>query len=136
MVCRPLSRTERRLHERVRQLLPPDEELRAAAVISSGPAPGTEAWGAALAGLPGLFWVQRRRKYFTLALTDQGVVRFRNSSARKPAQLLYRYEPSDVRVVTGSWGDQWVELVGERYGVEGIWGNELAKIRRLSNEDQ
>lgn len=136
MVSRPLSRAERRLHERVRQLLPSDEGVCAAAVISSGPAPGAEAWGAALAGLAGLFWVQRRRRYFTLALTDRGVVRFRNSSVRKPAQLLYRYEPRDVRVVTGSWGDQWVELAGERYGVEGIWGNELAKIRRFSYEDQ
>ena len=105
-------------------------------MISSGPAPGAEAWGAALAGLAGLFWVQRRRKYFTLVLTDRGVVRFRNSSVRKPAQLLHRYELRDVRVVTGSWGDQWVELEGVRYGVEGIWGNELAKIRRFSYEDQ
>jgi MYXO-CTERM domain-containing protein len=95
MVSRPLSRTERRLHERVRQLLPPDEELRAAAVISSGAALGTEAWGAALAGLAGFFLVQRRRRFFTLALTDRGVVHFRNSSLRKPAQLLYRYEPGD-----------------------------------------
>ena len=134
MVSRPLSRTERRLHERVRQLLPPDEELRAAGVISTGPAPGTEAWGAALAGLPGLFLVQRRRKYFTLALTDRGMVRFRNSSARKPAQLLYRYELADVQVKTGSWGDQWVELAGQRFGFEEIWGNELAKIQRSLRE--
>ena len=105
-------------------------------MISTGPAPGTEAWGAALAGLAGLFLVLRRRRSFTLALTDRGVVRFRNSSARKPAQLLYRYELGDVQVKTGSWGDQWVELAGQRYGVEGIWGNELAKIQRSLHEGQ
>jgi MYXO-CTERM domain-containing protein len=136
MVSRPLSPTERRLHEQVRQLLPPDEELRAAVVISSGPAPGTEGWGAALAGLLGLFLVQRRRKYSTLAVTDCGVVRFRNSSARKPAVPLHRYEVGDPRVVSGTWGDSWVELAGTRYGVEGVWANELAKIRRFSNEEQ
>jgi len=132
MVSRPLSTTERRLHERVRRLLPAGEDLRAAAVISTGPAPGVEGLGAAFAGLAGLFLVQRRRKYFTLALTDQGLVRFRNSSLRKPAALLYRYELADLQVFTGTWGDSWVELAGQRYGFEAIWGNELAKMRRSS----
>ena len=135
MVSRPLSPTERRLHERVQGLLPPGEELRAAIVVSSGPRPGAEGI-AAVAGVVGMLLMRGRRRYFTLAVTDRGVVRFRNSSLRKPADILDRHDLRDLQAMKGKWGEQSVALAGHDYGIEGVWGNELAKIRRLQTEDQ
>ena len=135
MASRPLSPTERRLHERVRALLPPGEDLRAAIVVSIGSRPGAEGL-AAMAGIVGMLLMRGRRRYFTLAVTDRGVVRFRNRSLRKPAEILDRHELRDLQAMTGKWGEQSVQLAGHDYGIEGIWGNELAKIGRLRTRDQ
>lgn len=86
-MVRKLSRLERRLHARVRELLPDGEEVRAAIAVFTGPRPGFEGIGA-IAGLLGVFFVHRRRTYFTVATTDRGVVHFRNSRKRRPAQVV------------------------------------------------
>jgi len=125
--------TERRLHDRLTRLLPAGEELRAALVIFTGPRPGSEGL-AMMAGMIGMWFVQRRRTFFTLAVTDRGVVRFRNKGPRRPSQLLDRFELNQLRPDIGKGIELALELDGKRFWMEGIWSGELRKIRRLVDE--
>lgn len=132
-MVRKLSRLERRLHERVGDLLPGGEEVRAAIAVFTGPRPGTEGIGV-IAGLLGVLFVHRRRTYFTVAITDRGVVHFRNSGTRRPAQVIGRYELDKLRPVMAKWGEIWIELDGHQYWVEGGSGGELGQMRRLLHQ--
>lgn len=121
---------ERRLYERIRPLLPNDEEIKAAIVVFTGPGPG---WGALgpFIGVVGALLVFRGRKFFTIAITNRGVVQFKNSSGRKPAELIARLDLTDLGPLNDTDGDPWVELAGRRYWMEGMWSIELMKMRRL-----
>jgi hypothetical protein len=125
-----LSRAERRLHERLKELLPDDEELRAAIIVWTGSKPGAEGIGMMLAGLLGILLSRKNRSYFTVAVTDRGVVQFRNRRERHPARLVGRYELDELRSVTAKWGEVSIELAGERYWPE-LGGGELGRLQRL-----
>src|SRR5690349_16844993 len=82
----PLGGTERRLQERVQQLLGEGERVRAAVVAFSGPRAGIEALLAPLLGLLSMF-VNVARTMTTVAVTDRGVVLFDTRGLRRPIRV-------------------------------------------------
>lgn len=110
--------------------MPADEELRAAIIVWTGSRPGADGVGMMVAGLFGMLLSRQARSYSTVAVTDRGVLRFRNRGVRRPTQLVARYELDEVRSVTAKWGEVSIELAGERYWSE-LGGGELGRLQRL-----
>lgn len=127
----PLPSFERRLQERVRALIPDDEIVLAAVVVISGPRPGIEGL---LAPIVGAFAsiLNVGRKFSTIAVTDRGVLRFENSSLRQPATLVQRFDGVGALGPFNDEGDQWMELDGQRYWIEGMWASQLFKMKRIA----
>lgn len=135
-VARPLTRTERRLHDRVRSLLPPDETLHAALFAYQLPSDGTakkvaKGCVAALAGMHPSLW----GKPCTIAVTDRGVVRFRHRQiGRSPAAIAERYALADLGPFETTGLEFWFDLAGHRYSVPNDWNSEHVKMRRLREQ--
>lgn len=127
-----LSRTERKLQERVKALLPADEEVRAAVVAFKGPRAGAEGPLAPLLGVLAVVGVTAMRRFVTVAITNRGVVVFTNESARRPAAVAQRFaDIAAIGTINDSQGDAFIEVGSERYWIEGIWSHQLFVIRRL-----
>ena len=128
----PLGRTERRLQERVQQLLGEGEQVPAAVVAFTGPRAGVEALLAPLFGLMSMF-VNVGRTATTLAITDRGVVLFDTRGLRRPTQIRERFDTLDVLgAINDTEGDSWIQVGDTKYWIEGIWASQLYVIRQLN----
>jgi hypothetical protein len=74
----------------VKELLPAEEEVLAAIVVWTGSKPWREGLYTLISGLLGQLPGRPAGPYFTLAVTNQGVVRFRNQQAGSELGRLQR----------------------------------------------
>ncbi|HKY76257.1 MAG TPA: hypothetical protein VJS45_08965 [Acidimicrobiia bacterium] len=132
-MARPLNRTERRLYQRLEKVLPGGEVIRGAVVAFIGPRPGWEGLGSVFGAL-GILFVRGKRKRSAIAVTDQGVVRVPLTPGGKPGGVADRYSLSELGPIEHTGLELWLELAGQRYWVEGVYGNELLKMRRLREQ--
>ncbi len=127
----PLGGTERRLQQRVQELLGQGEIVRAAVDVFTGPRTGIEALFAPLFGLMSMS-VDAARQATTVAVTDRAVVLLDTKGLRRPTRIRARFDTLDViGPINDSTGDNWIEVAGTRYWIEGIWTSQLYVIRQL-----
>jgi hypothetical protein len=134
-MARPLTRTERRLQERVQPLLAPDEKIQAALYAH----PRLDARATRVAKiitviLAGFGHPDTWTRPCAIALTDRGVVRFRHNRLGRPVAEAQRYPLSDLGPFETTGLDFWFDLAGHRYTVTGDWNSEHTKMRRLREQ--
>jgi hypothetical protein len=128
-----LSRAERRLHQSVARLLPTGETVEGAAVVFTGPRGGIEGFLASFLGLLRWLVINRRRHFFTVALTSHGVALMRNVRMSKPVEVLWRRDGYEsFGPVNDAVGDFSIELAGQRYWYVGQWSFEVYRMRQLA----
>ncbi len=127
----PLGGTERRLQQRVQHLLPEGEQVRAAVVAFTGPRAGIEALLAPLLGVMSLL-INVTRRATTIAVTNRGVVLFDTKGLRRPTRIRERFDTLEpLGPINDTDGDNWVQVAGTTYWIEGIWSSQLYVIRQL-----
>ena len=85
-------------------------------------------------GALGILFVRGKRKLSAIAVTDQGVVRVPLTTGGKPGGVVDRYSLNELGPIEHTGIEFWLELAGQRYWVEGLYGNELLKVRRLREQ--
>ena len=134
----PLSRSERRLQQQVQAKLHADEQVLAAIKILTGPRPGMEGcmipiavFDLALAVLS-LFGLAASRKNFTLAITSNRGVLFRDDWMGRPAKISATFSNlDDIGPLNDTVGDPFVMLSGQKFWMYGAWSSQLYRIRKL-----
>ncbi|MEO5724945.1 MAG: hypothetical protein ABIQ39_05695 [Ilumatobacteraceae bacterium] len=127
----PLGGTERRLQQRVQPLLAESEQVRAAVVAFTGPRSGIEALLAPLFGVMSLF-VNVTRRATTIAVTNRGIVLFDTRGLRRPTRIRERFDTLEpLGPINDTDGDNWIQVAGTKYWIEGIWSSQLYVIREL-----
>jgi len=121
----PLGGTERRLQQRVQRLLAEGEEVGAAVVGFTGPRAGIEALLAPLLGAISLL-VNVTRRATTIAVTNRG------KGLRRPTRIRERFDTlRPLGPINDTGGDNWIQVAGTKYWIEGIWSSQLYVIRQL-----
>jgi len=138
-----------KLRERVEPRLEPGECLIGAFVAQSGPRtydgfPVIWPFTAVIELVLELRHRGEQRAWVTIAVTDRSVTIFENESKRswwsggsgfkRPNRFLRRYADRSVLGRTGeSWGDDWIDVDGERYWVSDVWLDEARRLSRLTS---
>jgi hypothetical protein len=125
-----------KLQQRVGDLLGDDETVRGAFVIHSGAAPGVEAFAGLLVPLDiilaiaGFLGLNRTRRWYSVAMTDQGIHLIRNRSER-PLSVEHTWTTPDVLGPVEGRGDHKVSIDGTSYWVPLRWLDEARRVTRL-----
>ena len=113
----PLGGTERRLQQRVQQLLAEDEQVRAAVVAFTGPRGGIETLLAPVLGVMSLL-VNVTRRATTIAVTSRGVVLFDTKGLRRPTRIRERFDTLEpLGPINDTDADNWIQVASTKYWI-------------------